>query len=304
MIDKISQQVKTSALTISLHKFRLEKNNSAYVFFFVEGDDDIYYYPQNAKNLFNGKSILTLDCNGKSGVIQANEALVNEITEGMTIGFFVDKDFDDENNGKISSSIYVTPTYSVENLVYNKQTFKDMLTSRFRLTPTDNSFDKCVRLYDSLSEQFYSSVRLYNHWIYAQRNLTAEKKVLNLPKKLPNDFVTFKNDNISANYDLSTIINKHPNATPVTEDIMDRAAEILDSSIPEQSYRGKFNWHFFSHIISILIEDANNKHGNSYLEKAVKFNISRNDPRKLFEEISVFSRAPQCLLDYFSKIAS
>jgi len=304
MIDKINEQVRRSATSISIHKFKILKNKSFYAFLFVEGEDDRYFYPQNAKNYFADKTILPLECAGKNGVIEVNDILKDEISENIIVGFFVDRDFDNEVNESISDTIYITPAYSVENLVYNQETFKNLLLGKFGLFPSDESFDRCLGLYEQLSHDYYNSIQLYNSWIYAQRNLVKGDKKLNLPKNLPADFVELKACSITCNYDLKRIEEVHPNAPKVTYKNIDLALENLSQEKPEYTYRGKFNWQFFAHIISLLIEDANSPDKRLYIDKSVKFNVTKSDSRKFFEEISNFSRPPMCLLNYFEKIAA
>lgn len=304
MLDKIEQQVKRSGTAISIHKFKSLKNKSDYVFLFVEGEDDLYFYPQNAKNMFIDKHILPLSCCGKDGVIEVHDILVSDMTDEIVAGFFVDKDFDDEKNKAIPENIYITPTYSVENLVYNQDTYVNLLLGRFGLIPTEASFMKCLELYEILSNQFYSSIHLYNSWIYAQRNLITADKKLNLPKNLPKNFVSLKPLGIECGYNLNTIEATYPEAPKVSSEIMNLASEALNNDKPEFRFRGKFNWQFFAHIISLLIEDANNKSKRSYINNSVKFNVAKKDSRKFFEEISPFAKPPECLLKYMDSMAA
>lgn len=304
MLDRIEQQVKRSGTAISIHKFKLLKNDYTYVFLFVEGEDDLYFYPQHAKNMFVKKHVLPLSCGGKDGVIEANDILAEDLNDKVAAGFFVDKDFDDEKNKSISNSIYITPTYSVENLVYNEATFVNLLLTRFDLIPNDSSFKKCLDLYEKLSIEFYKAIHLYNAWIYAQRNFIAVDKKLNLPKNLPKDFVSLKPLSIECRYDLNKIESTHPKAPKMSEEIINLASTILKKEKPELRFRGKFNWLFFAHILSLLIEDANNKSKRVYINNSVKFNIAKKDPRKFFEEISPFAKPPECLLEYLGNIAA
>ena len=304
MLDKIEQQVSRSGTAISIHKFRLLKNNDDYVFLFVEGEDDLFFYPQNAKNVFLDKTILPLSCYGKDGVIEVHGLVSPELTDNIIVGFFVDRDFDDKTNKTIPSDIYLTPSYSVENLVYNEGTFFNLLVGRFGLTPIDSSFNKCLDIYRNLSDAYYSSVSLYNSWIYAQRNLISQDKKLNLPKKLPDGFVKLNGLSVECGYDLQKIESIYPDVPKASVDIIETALQMLSDDKPEFRFRGKFNWQFFAHVIGLLIEDANDKTKRNYLEKSVKFNIAKNDSRKFFEEISPFAKPPTCLLDYLNNIAA
>jgi len=304
MLDKMNEQVKRSGVVISIHKFNMLKNNEEYVFLFVEGEEDLYFYQQNARNFFSDRQVLTLICNGKKGVIEVNETLCNQINDSVVAGFFVDRDFDEQTNYSVSKKVYITPSYSVENLVYNKSTFINLLIGRFGLIPTDKEYLNCLSLFEVMSNKFYTSIHLYNSWIFAQRNYVIADKKLNLPKDLPKRFVTFKSLDIESDYDLTTIEALHTKAPKLDAEFLDKASHILKKELPEQRFRGKFNWVLFSHVIGFLIDDANNESKRAYLRDKVKFNISRTDSRKFFEEISPFAKPPQCLLDYFGAMAA
>lgn len=299
MLDEIENQLKRSGQVISIHKYRLLKKYKKYVFLFVEGEDDTYFYPQNAKNIFFDKKIIPLDCNGKDGVLEIKKILENDI-DGNIVGFFVDKDFDKNDN--IPDSVYVTPSYSVENLVYNKHTFDSLLTTRFSLIPTEAAYKKCMDLYQDLGEKFYDSIHLYNSWIFAQRNYSEIQGSLHLTKNLPAEFLIFDDDNIKPNYDIELIEKKHKKAPKIEKAKIDKASLFLKKTSPETSYRGKFNWILFSHILQILINDANCDKKRQYLDKKVKFNFSKKDPRKFFEEVAPFAKPPKCLLSYFQSM--
>jgi hypothetical protein len=121
---------------------------------------------------------------------------------------------------------------------------------------------------------------------------------------LPKGFVTLKSVDIESDYDLTSIEALHTKAPKLDNEVLDKASQILKEELPEQRFRGKFNWVLFSHIIGFLIDDANNESKRSYLSDKVKFNISRTDSRKFFEEVSPFAKPPQCLLDYFGAMAA
>jgi hypothetical protein len=183
MLEQMNEQLKRSGTVIAIHKFKLLKNNEEYVFLFVEGEDDLYFYPQNAKNIFSNKQVLALSCDGKKGVIEVHEILSDEINDNVIAGFFVDRDFDEQSNNSVSDKVYITPSYSVENLVYNESTFINLLIGRFGLIPTDNEYLNCLSLFEIMSTKFYNAIHLYNSWIFAQRNYVTTDKKIKLTKK-------------------------------------------------------------------------------------------------------------------------
>lgn len=304
MKNDMDAQVLRSSTAISFHKFQLLKNRSEYAFFFVEGDDDNLFYPSKSRGRFSDKQVLPLSCGGKNGVLEIYEMTKDDIIDSRVIGYFVDRDFD--GNEDVCERVYVTPFYAVENLVFNKSTFVNVLHEKFGLNISEDEYTAAEDLYNKRASEFYSALSLYNSWMYTQRNLPEERKTksLNFPKNIPDGFVLFEKDKISGAYSLEDIKKNHPGAPEVTELEIENSATIINSENPEQRYRGKFHWALFTFILSCLVEDANKKGGGEILKKRVKFNFSKNDKRKLFEETYHFASIPDCLDNYLNTIAA
>lgn len=302
-VELISEQTLRSATTIAIHKYHLLKTNKENVLLFIEGEDDVVYYPLKARTIIDNKQIIPLNCGGKLGVIQvAQLTTIDRKTKKYSIGYFVDTDFDYLDS--INECIYTTPTYSVENLVYNLNTFKNILTTMFNITPADPSFDKIIEFYQKRRDEYFSAMQLYNTWIYIQRTKyrTSNVESLKLTKKIPDGFISFSFNKIQANYSLDSIKALHPTAPIITEEDIENHISLLPATSGEEKFRGKFSWEFFAFIISSLIEDANNDKKRILVPKKVKFNITKKDGRKLFEEISPFSPIPICLKKYITSL--
>ncbi|MEZ8038633.1 DUF4435 domain-containing protein [Vibrio sp. 1F263] len=304
MKNKLDAQMERSATVIAYQKFQLLKNKNEYAFFFVEGEDDLLYYPLKARGKYNEKQIMPLHCGGKKGVLEIHEMTKDDISEQRVIGYFIDRDFDDNSN--VCNTIYVTPSYAVENLVYNKTTYVNYLHERFNLNITDAEYTKAMCFYQKLTTEFYEALSLYNAWMFTQRNLCHERKnkSLSFPKNIPDDFIHYSHDQITACYTLEDIKNRHENAPEITNEEIEISLDFLTKEPLEKTLRGKFHWAIFSFILSYLIEDANKKKDKKIMKNKVKFTISKKDSRKLFEEIHPFSTAPNCLDKYFGNIAA
>ena len=302
----IDKQVSRSCGTISFHKFQLLKNDNSYAFFFVEGEDDKLFYPSLARGILSDKQVLPLVCGGKHGVKEIFELTKSDLNGQRVVAYFVDRDFDDQENQQICSSIYVTPCYSIENLVFNRETFINILHEKFGLNSSDSEYSKAVSFYECRASEFYSALRLYNGWMYAQRNLPAERKNrdLSFSKNLPDDFLVFSESEIVVNYSLEDIERIHSSAPKISNDELEEALKVIDRDDPESRYRGKFHWRVFSFILSSLIEDGNKKGGGEMLSRKVRFNFSKNDKRKFFEETYHFARMPKCLSEYIENLVA
>ncbi|WP_189337958.1 DUF4435 domain-containing protein [Photobacterium sanguinicancri] len=296
--------MKRSATVIAYQKFQLLKNKSEYAFFFVEGEDDLLYYPLKARGKYDGKQVTALHCGGKKGVLEIHEMTKNDLCEQRIVGYFIDRDFDDNSN--VCSTVYVTPGYAVENLVYNTTTYVNYLHERFRLNSVDAEYSMAMSFYQKLTSDFYQSLSTYNAWMYTQRNLCDDRKNkrLSFPKKIPDGFINYSYEQITACHTLEDIKSIHESAPDVTEEEVSDSLSTLSLEAFENVFRGKFHWSIFAYVLSYLIEDANKKDGGIIMKNKVKFTVSKKDSRKFFEELHPFSTAPDCLNTYFDKIVA
>lgn len=118
-----------------------QTKSSQKMFLFFEGTDDFKYYCPRISILCNEKEYKKYDCNGKQNVLRIYDMITNQTQkDSKTIKmFFVDKDFDDNSN--IDNEIYVTPTYSIENLYFTDIAIKKMILAEMGLSE-HSKYDK------------------------------------------------------------------------------------------------------------------------------------------------------------------
>lgn len=100
-------------------EFDLCKNNNPNAFFaFFEGKDAPYYSMRIER--ISNKEVEPIKCKGKSNVkgIYKYLSKKNEYNRYST-GFFIDKDYDDNELEYINNNFYVTPCYAIENFYCN-----------------------------------------------------------------------------------------------------------------------------------------------------------------------------------------
>ena len=86
------------------------------IFLFFEGKDDFKYYWGRLSGFIGQQSYETYVCRSKKNVLQLYDMIHNQTQQKKNekICYFVDNDF--EKGSLQNQDIYVTPTYSIENL--------------------------------------------------------------------------------------------------------------------------------------------------------------------------------------------
>jgi hypothetical protein len=151
---------------------------------FFEGHEDRTYYSIRIKNISRANSYTDFVCGGKDQVLKVHGLIKsNKHYSSAKTSFFVDSDFD---NGTYSSDIYVTPTYSIENLYCLQKSFENILVSEFKMSLGDTDFTKCVTSFLNLQKKFNEEILLFNAWLACQadyRNTHRTSTRLNIDKK-------------------------------------------------------------------------------------------------------------------------
>ncbi|KJG20996.1 hypothetical protein UB37_12460 [Photobacterium iliopiscarium] len=304
-LDKMNSQYSRSITTVTFQKYQLLKKNKNIITFFVEGEDDQFFYPMKARSHIPNQ-IVPLQCGGKDGVLEIWKLTKKDRLENnIKIGYFIDKDFDTPLSSDLRDYIYETPVYSVENLCFNKQTFINIYTEKFNMTPADNNYHSAITYYDTMSSDFFNSLLDINIWFYYQRKFNTDKnKTVKFPKKIPSGYLIYEENKISKNYNFDDLNVNNPNAIVIDTDNYSTCYNVVSNYKYEDFFRGKLHWSLFAYILPILVEDANDTTKQRFVNEKVKFTFTKNDPRKFFEEISIYSPCPPCLLQYFSKIAA
>ena len=301
----------TSMTVEELRKARAESSNAAYIAFinhisldklglfcFFEGKDSPYYISR-VKSVFKG-NYYPINCTGKSKVLKVYE-LINNHREYDVYkkGFFIDRDFDPSVSNE---AIYETPCYSIENLYTTKLTFSEILKSELGFLETDEDFERCISVYESLQKDFHEAATLFNAWyacLIHIRHTTGRQTGISLEGSLPKEFFTISLESISSNYDISAIKTKFPNATEVENESIERKIVEFSTQNKGQIFRGKFEIDFMLKILFALIEDS--KTSKRYISKPIKYNINHN---QAISQFSQYAETPDVLMDYIRKIAA
>lgn len=263
-------------------------------YYFVEGKDAPYYH-QRIKHLSN-KDLVPINCGGKSKVLEVYSLLSNQpVYNKYQKAFFVDKDYDD--NSTISSDIYVTPCYSIENFYVSQPTIEEILKCEFNILPSDENYAKILSLYNTEQQNFYDAILEFNAWYACLKRLTSNTGV-SLNDNMPAEFINLQIGNITKTYTLQDVEEKFQEATlKIDESDIQKMINTLNID-PVMSLRGKYQLQFLETFLRFLIDDANNKIQRKYITKKTTFNIARST---LLSQLSQYAITPGCLTEYVLK---
>ncbi len=201
--------------------------------------------------------------------------------------------------------IFETPCYSIENFYVSLDAFKEILKNEFQLSDlNDDVYKSCVDIFTARQKEFHEAVTLFNAWyacLIKIRNENGLKTGVNLEDKLPENFINFSLEKISSNYNLQIIKNNFPNATEVSEEILNRKVIDFKSCDHCKVFRGKYEMQFLLKIIELIIKDSQSD------KKCIKQKISFSFGSALSntQAISVFSayaETPKILNDYLEEV--
>ena len=306
MQNKLDAQMERSAMVIAYQKFQLLKNKAEYVFFFVEGEDDLLYYPSKARGKYSGKQIAALHCGGKKGVLEIHKMTVSDLISQRIVGYFVDRDFEDWFVNPDREKIYVTPCYSIENFYISEECFKKVISSEFKLTEFNecrDEFNKSLSFYRSTKTEFSKHISQFNYWIKAHRIMERDNKApasLNVRNVKIGDLVSLDFSGLSIQYDCEkpSSVFKDSLKIDLCSDSMTEAQDSLPLSQWEQLYRGKQLAEFMRIFLTLLKSDRTSKTPVFFKEKGpLKITLSKEN---LVSELSQYADTPICLTNFLS----
>lgn len=286
---------KSQSPNVAFHKFvLLHRKHSKDLFCFFEGVDSQYYFPRINAIEENHQPII---CGNKKSVIEALKLIKKKYPSYRT-KFFVDADFD--TNTEIQD-LYITTSYSIENLYCTPKVVANILKNEFQFSSTDSEFETILSLFQDRQTEFHMATALFNLWYFSikkkSENLYTVPNV-SLSEKFPKEFIRFSLENISSTYDLQAIKAKFPNAIDISEDEMTGFKEEFESKPPLLRFRGKYQIEFLIKFLMQIIEDAN-KH-NKIIKRKTRFRI---DPALVLSQLSQYAETPECLKIFLKNCA-
>ncbi|MEG4321553.1 MULTISPECIES: DUF4435 domain-containing protein [unclassified Microcoleus] len=295
-VDKLRAS-RNKAVTVFVEFTRLYKQYESALYCFFEGEDS-KYYGIRIKNIARPEKDIYLSCNGKEGVLGIYRMLSSrKHYANVRAAYFVDRDFDKSINEMSMTGIYETPCYSVENFYTSIQCFSEILKNEFKLTESDENFERCLALYTKLQEDFHNAVELLNTWIACQRERSNK---LNISDISVLRFVQIDLNRITIMYTIESLYTTFSNMPILSQQELDTKKSELAAKTRQKSFRGKFEIEFLCVFLQKLMGEANQ--GNyPYFTRKVKVVLSLSK-RTIISDLSQYADTPSCLYAYLESL--
>lgn len=287
------------ASSVIFHEFLLEfKKNKSTVYCFVEGSDDIDYYRPRIEAYVSWSDNPYIPCSGKRGVIGIFEIIKGRREfEDCKILYFVDRDFDD--NSQISDEIYVTPSYSIENLYTSTECFCKALKYVIKRKETDQDFGRAIELFQQRKDEFHEIVSDLNALIASDREINSEvknRKSINGIKIT--DYMNISIDKISVEANFADLLDLFNH---IDSEKKDEVKSRLVAKDRQLTFRGKFELQFYAKFLDLLIRDSNVR--KDELRKFFKERVKTQDldvTKSPVQVLSSYAMTPICLQKYIN----
>jgi len=307
LVDQLRKEAITDCVAYTEFMLQYRKGDDT-LYCFFEGYEDRTYYSIRIKNISCANKYADYICGGKDEVLKVHSLIKsNSHYKSIKTGFFLDKDFDDIT---YSDDIYVTPTYSIENLYCNKEAFENILIAEFKMTKTDSDFVKCVESYMNLQQTFNQETLLLNSWLSCQadlRNQSGSKERLHIDKKTRALFDKLVLPDLSGIKNIPSIQTKEEieklfaEAKPIDNETLYKKVAKYNSIDQTATFRGKFLLRFLEAFLcklQLFIGSANLTFKN-------RFSCSlRFETATICSGLSQYATTPGTLKTYINKVSS
>lgn len=248
---------RSSGAVLKLELAHLKSKSPGNVVFILEGKDDYGPYECWIDRIGAEYTYSLLCGKGKSQLLDLRRRLSDDRTTlKQGVYFIVDADFDGLRGGEEGQDIYVTDTYSVENLLVSEEIVRSILTDEFQLSGAPKVVDGLVEQYSKTCDMFGKISRYVNLRIYCRAKLQLSAGNLN---NSINKFANIRFDTVTENCTDIDVRCLVPLSREPSREEVRSLEEQFDMFIPVNHYRGKYWLVFLKTWLDIIA--AMRKHG-------------------------------------------
>jgi len=267
-----------------------------------EGEDEKYYSARISSLIFS--DWIGIDCGGKKNVIDLRKSIKkNEVYKDTKALFFVDSDFESNDDIRNLPDVYITPCYSVENLYTSNEVFQRVLRSEFGISEVgefSQCYQKCIQIFNSRKQEFLSAIQDFNQLIFLLRQKEKDgtlKTRLNINNIEISSLVSISLEKVDKVYDVSlpkSIFSELPDNLSID---ISQATPYFVEKDAETWYRGKQNLEFIRIFLGLLRQDKGKKENREIFQcrSSVKLQLTKSNT---ISELSQYANTPNCLREF------
>lgn len=305
--NSYDEKLKSAAYdsVVLLHDFNMWRSvHPDDIVFILEGNEDYTFYSVMLKKVFHNISLENISpymVKGKDNVLKLYHELNFNIQEKFKgVLFFIDKDFDDQKKNIINDKLYITPTYSIENLLVNEKALKELLKAEYCCND-ENAHDDIqtiINLFKKLLINFQTSnlLKKANHILYYVRCKKIRKN--NIQKnicKLIKISLNGEIEEVEFDQKFYDFLGLKKEIANEELDVVLKEFEKLD---PLREWRGKFIFQIFIKFLSLIKEDRGNKTPVYFKNKKT---VTFSPQSDIIRHLTDTTDCPECLNNFFQK---
>lgn len=296
--------------SVALMKYnKLRSRNPNGMVFAFEGAEDPVFYSSAVERCGLNYQFHILVVDGKDMVLGLR-ALLKSSTEakfGDGVAFFIDADFDGTKGHPHGLDLYVTPCYSIENLIANKSTLKRLLELDFKLyeDALHDDMAKVMELFETVAKEYENALRETNQLIHFGRTVSSSicnAKITSIEETSTKFFrfhtEDFKITSTHQGEDLKKLV-KFDSSFDISN--ITHSESEFNKLSPLIDWRGKFLLAVYCQFIQILVEDRNSSTPKVFSKGKgkVKLNLSSTSP---FRVLGPICHLPNCLTNFLTSL--
>lgn len=295
------ERVKTlrsarNSIAVILYKYlQLRNHNKDKCIYIFEGNEDYSFYSTLINRILKKSVKITPLCvNGKDNVLELREKLkLNEEKSAQKVLFFIDRDYDLLKGYTKTNNLYMTPSYSIENLLVTEKNLKELLIGEYHCNDHHAMEDitKINGLYRSRLNEFTSVMKKTNQLIHYIR--VQDIKINSINVDVFKKIAKVSLEEVSC---LSHDCWKHIGlSSDISNDCLNITKKEFDKLDPVKNWRGKFLYGFFIKFLSLLKEDRGQKKPKYFKERK---NIDFNPTGDIIRTLASMMEIPICLKSF------
>jgi hypothetical protein len=274
-----------------------------------EGYEDPIFYTTIAERCGFKHNFHPLVVNGKDMVLGL-KVLLSKSTEADKSGgvaFFIDADFDNSKGVAQTTDLYITPTYSIENILTTPTVLASILKYEFKLYEPDQLEDlpKIIHLYENVLAEFNSALKDVNLLIYFGRTASERicgSRIVSIDDSSEHFFKLHKDSFTITSY-CKEGLSKNVVKFDVDFDFNETCwvKENFEELTPHTGWRGKFYFSLFVQFVQALVEDRNAQQPKFFSKGRgkVKLNLATES---VIRTLSTACEIPTCLDLFFKNL--
>jgi len=246
----VASRDTATILKLKLMTFRSTRPNVPICVF--EGPDDKIAYYQWIRRIKPNFQYEPLPCAGKKNVLSLRSMLHADLDNlRANVYYFIDRDFEYVDEIPANDDLFITETYSIENVVVSKEVLGNLLTNEFHCHTEPEVRTAILTAFDNVYNRFLETTKILNSKLFAtkQHGLRIIAKPADQIGQI-------------ARVELNDVRACLPPAEDgivclpiLTQEHITEISPQFEALEPRTRYRGKFALLFFKRWIELLAAD-------------------------------------------------